>query len=314
MYVHSIIKSVIEKNIEKALQSINEVLEEGKDLENFLWEMIKHTKDILMYKVSKKVELYNDEEVKEIAEVAENVSKDELINIVYKLSELENKMRLSSQKTIIFETEIIKLCMNIDILGLEDRISNLEKRLENGEIKPAQRIEMPSGVVQPARQPEKVMMPKETPKTQEAKKQDVTPKKEEKAQEVKAEPLQTGEKMADWSKVLGKLKEHGKVMLYANLINTEAVALDDLTVSIRFNGGLTAFGKTFLEKPENMNEITKEVSMIFGKPMHIKLESVDTKAKKVEKAPVKQETKMVEETPEDILGDLDIPINYIEEE
>ena len=48
MYVHSIIKSVIEKNIEKALQSINEVLEEGKDLENFLWEMIKHTKDILM--------------------------------------------------------------------------------------------------------------------------------------------------------------------------------------------------------------------------------------------------------------------------
>ena len=70
MYVHSIIKSVIEKNIEKALQSINEVLEEGKDLENFLWEMIKHTKDILMYKVSKKVELYNDEEVKEIAEVA----------------------------------------------------------------------------------------------------------------------------------------------------------------------------------------------------------------------------------------------------
>ena len=314
MYVHSIIKSVIEKNIEKALQSINEVLEEGKDLENFLWEMIKHTKDILMYKVSKKVELYNDEEVKEIAEVAENVSKDELINIVYKLSELENKMRLSSQKTIIFETEIIKLCMNIDILGLEDRISNLEKRLENGEIKPAQRIEMPSGVVQPARQPEKVIMPKETPKTQEAKKQDVTPKKEEKAQEVKAEPLQTGEKMADWPKVLGKLKEHGKVMLYANLINTEAVALDDLTVSIRFNGGLTAFGKTFLEKPENMNEITKEVSMIFGKPMHIKLESVDTKSKKVEKASVEQETKVVEETPEDILGDLDIPINYIEEE
>ena len=209
MYLDSIIKSVIDKNIEKALQSINEVLEEGKDLENFLWEMIKHTKDILMYKVSKKVELYNDEEVKEIAEVAENVSKDELINIVYKLSELENKMRLSSQKTIIFETEIIKLCMNIDILGLEDRISNLEKRLENGEIKPAQRIEMPSGVVQPARQPEKVIMPKETPKTQEAKKQDVTPKKEEKAQEVKAEPLQTGEKMADWPKVLGKLKEHG---------------------------------------------------------------------------------------------------------
>lgn len=313
MYVHNIIKSIIEKDVESALKAISEVLEEGKDLENFLWEMIKHTKDMLMYKVSKKVELYNEEEVKEIAETAENVTKEELINIVYKLSELENKMRLSSQKTIIFETEIIKLCMNIDILGLEDRISNLEKRLENGEAKPVQRAETPSKAVQSTKQPEKVVMPKETPKTGEAKKQDVTLKKEGE-KEVQVKPLQTGEKVADWSKVLGKLKEHGKVMLYANLINTEAIALDDLTVSIRFNGGLTSFGKTFLEKPENMNEITKEVSMIFGKPMHIKLESVDTKVKKVEKVPVKQETKVVEETPEDILGDLDIPINYIEEE
>lgn len=280
IYVHNIIKSIIEKNIEHALQTVNEVLEEGKDLENFLWEMIKHTKDILMYKVSKKADLYNEEEIKRIAETAEKTSKEELINIVYKLSELENKMKQSSQKTIIFETEIIKLCMK----------------------------------------PETEQVVKETPKPQVVEKPKVaTLKKEETQKEepqaIQARPLQTGEKMSEWPKVLGKFKEHGKVMLYANLINTEAVALDDLTVAIRFNGGLTAFGKSFLEKPENMSEITKEVSMVFGKTMHIKLEDAGTKAKPEKKTPaIKKETKATQETPEDILGDLDIEINYIEEE
>ena len=275
--------------------------------------MIKHTKDILMYKVSKKIELYNKDEIKELEETAENVTKEELINIIYKLSELESKMKLSSQKTIIFETEIIKLCMNIDIIGLEDRISNLEKRLENGAIKSVSIAEEQKQEMKFEKQPEKVVIPQETPNVRIVEKKDVISNKE-KEQAVQAKPLQTGEKVTDWTKVLGKIKEHGKVMLYANLINTEAVALDDLTVSIRFNSGLTSFGKTFLEKPENMNEIIKEVSMIFGKTMHIKLESTDTKAKKTEKVLIKQETKMIEETPEDILGDLDIPINYIEEE
>ena len=41
-------------------------------------------------------------------------------------------MRLSSQKTIIFETEIIKLCMNQDTKALEERIENLEKKIQSG--------------------------------------------------------------------------------------------------------------------------------------------------------------------------------------
>lgn len=77
--------------------------------------MIKHTKDILLYKVSKKAGLYSEDEMKEIRELSETVSKEELINIIYKLSELEGKMKASSQKTIIFETEIIKLCVKMEV-------------------------------------------------------------------------------------------------------------------------------------------------------------------------------------------------------
>ena len=118
VYVNNIIKGIIDKDIESSLKAIEDILNEGKDLETFLWEMIKHTKDILMYKVSGKIDIYSEDERAKIEESAKNVSKEELINIIYKLSELENKMKMSSQKTIIFETEIIKLCVKLDTMRI----------------------------------------------------------------------------------------------------------------------------------------------------------------------------------------------------
>ena len=43
-----------------------------------------------------------------------------------------------------------------------------------------------------------------------------------------------------------------------------------MTVGIEFPNGLTSFGKTVLEKQENIKEITNLVSMASGKPMNIK--------------------------------------------
>ena len=43
-----------------------------------------------------------------------------------------------------------------------------------------------------------------------------------------------------------------------------------MTVGIEFPNGMTAFGKTVLEKPENVREISNLVSMACGKEMQIK--------------------------------------------
>ena len=64
-------------------------------------------------------------------------------------------------------------------------------------------------------------------------------------------------------------------MLYTNLLNTNAVEIDDMTVGIEFPKGITPFGKTVLEKPENKIEISNQVSIACGKTMQIKY--IDTK-------------------------------------
>ena len=316
VYVNNIITGIIEKDIEKSLNAMNEVLDEGKDLGNFLWEMIKHTKDILMYKVSKKNEIYSEEELKKITEISEKVSKEELINIIYKLSELESKMKLSSQKTIIFETEIIKLCVKQDVLGLEERIKKLEEVIKSGKISlnstPVSQVQSVQRVQNEAPVTKAYVPPVEnkafTEKMIESKKQNT--------KTVQSSNISNGTTITNWQGVLNDLKKKGKVMLYANLVNTEAIEVNDMTVAIRFYNGLNDFRERLLKQPEN-----KEISTMCGKTMQIKFEDASGIKQNVTLKPSVPELKEEKKTEistqeneeEDILSSLDIPINIIEE-
>jgi len=111
-YIYKITKSLIEKDSEKALETTEEVINEGKDLYNFLWEIIKYIKDILVLKSKGKLELYNKEELEKIKELSEKSTKEALFYLIKELSEVENDIKWSTQKTIMFQTEIIKLTVD----------------------------------------------------------------------------------------------------------------------------------------------------------------------------------------------------------
>ena len=55
--IKEIAGNLIEKEPEKSIDVTNTVISEGKDLDNFLWEIIKYIKDVLIYKTTKKLEL-----------------------------------------------------------------------------------------------------------------------------------------------------------------------------------------------------------------------------------------------------------------
>ena len=126
--------------------------------------------------------------------------------------------------------------------------------------------------------------------------------------------------MATWDNILSDLKKQGKVMLYANLVNTEAVQINDMTVSIKFYNGLNDFRKKLLNQPENMSVLTKEISIMCGKPMQIKFEEASESKQQIEKktsvSKIKEEPKIEtssKEDEDDILNSLDIDINIVDE-
>ena len=298
IYVHDIVKAIIQYDVDKALVTVNEVLEDGKDISNLLWEIIKYVKDILLYKATNHVELYSEEEKAKVKEISETVEKERLINLVYAFSELENEMKFSTQKSIIFQAGIIKLCSKLTVnhqagdSELEQRVEKIENYLRShtgnvnnyrqqpvgAEVKMAYNI--PASTIQTVSKNEK--------KTNSGPKKMETSTYSNKVEEY-------------WPQIVRDLKQNGKIVLYTNLMNTRAREINDMTVGIEFPNGLTSFGKTVLEKQENIKEITNLVSMASGKPMNIKY---------ITNAGNVGETK--EPNIKSIANDSDIPFHVIE--
>ncbi len=267
VYVHDIVDAIIQYDVDKALVTVNKVLEDGKDISNLLWEIIKYVKDILLYKATNHVELYNEEEKQKLKEISEKVEKERLINLVYAFSELENEMKFSTQKSIIFQAGIIKLCSKLTV-NHQAGDSELEQRVEKIENYLRSRTgNMNSYRQQPVGMEVKMAYNIPTSTTQ------AVPKNEKKTNSgpKKMETSTYSDKVEEyWPQIVRDLKQNGKIVLYTNLMNTRAREINDMTVGIEFPNGLTSFGKTVLEKQENIKEITNLVSMASGKPMNIK--------------------------------------------
>ena len=77
-YIKKLVKSIIEKQPEEAIETTNIVINEGKDLDNFLWEVIKYIKDTLIYKTTSSLELYSKEDIEYISKLAEKATKERL--------------------------------------------------------------------------------------------------------------------------------------------------------------------------------------------------------------------------------------------
>lgn len=304
-FVHSIINAIIEYDIDGALNSMEDILNQGKDLNNFLWEMIKYTKDILIYKSSGKVDLYSEEETNKIKDISEKVRKERLVQLIYKLSDLENDIKWSTQKTIMFQAGIIKLCSN-DIgsgADVEERLEKIETYLKSGKI---QVSNVSSNSTQSNQQNVsnigiQNMSSKSvgiSNKSINNVASDITNKKVSNSSKTYSTDLSKS-----WPKIVNDLKQNGKIVLYTNLVNTKAEQINDMTVGIRFPRGITAFGKTVLEKQDNIKEISSLVSMACGKDVQIKYIS-------------DVQNQVMKHNPEDdiqkLANDSNIPFNIIE--
>lgn len=264
-FVHNIIEAIIEYDVQKALENIDEVLNDGKDIINFLWEMVKYAKDLLIYKTLKKLELYSQEELEKIETLDKKTTKERLIDIIYNLSELENNMKWSTQKIIMFQAGIIKLCNEqaSNSNSLKERIEKIEKYLKSGKLVPNQSsVPNMSGMMHNVQN--NVRM---TSNIQE----NASKQSQSKQQMPKAQVRHYSNKTEEyWPQIVNDLKQNGKIVLYTNLMNTRAKELNDMTIGIEFPNGLTSFGKTVLEKQENIREISNLVSIACGKEMQIK--------------------------------------------
>ena len=269
--IHSVTSLIIKNDTVECLNKVNELLETGDDASNILWEIIKYLRDILLFKTSKNEGIYSKNEIEQISKISEEVSKERLIKLIYEFSKLENDIKWSSQKNIMFQAGIIRACNkdeNNGINEIEKRITDIEEKLRSGNIQ---------ANIQENRNQNNIKK-QDTIKEKNIEKNENI--KEEKAiYKIGTEDPKINE---EWANIINQFKSEGKIMIYTNLLNTKLTQINDLIIGIEFPNGLTAFGRTILEKNENMNELIKRISILFGQEMKVKLIDL-TKKEEVQK-------------------------------
>ena len=302
--VNLIMNNILDYNVNESIKSTEKVLSDGKDILNLIWEIIKYVKDILIYKTTGKLDIYTEKEIEQIKILSERSTKERLLDIIFSLSNLANEIKMTTQKSIMFEVGIMKLCIkkeeNQSINSAENNKINENTGINLDPIN--NRISNIETVLKKIINNQKVI-------NNNAKNVDNTSEKKQNSgikssgTNINLQNLMTeksdGKKVECWGKIVGELKETGKVMLYSNLANSNAIELNDMTVGINFPEGLTPFGKSVIGKSENISEISKLVSMEYGKPMQIRL--IDNSNAKNNEDPF-----------DNLAKGLDLPINIIE--
>ncbi len=269
-FINELINTVIDSDVEKALEVINKILENGNDINNLVWELIKYVKDILLYKTTNKTELYNEIEIEEIRKISDKLTKQELINLICKLSEVENEIKLSTQKTIILQAEIIKLCNK----SSSDSVNSSNSMQQNNNSNLEERVTKIENFLKAGNFSKKLQTNDDKDKFTQKNEKNISNFKK-----VENGITKIDGKLQDyWPKLVNNFKEQGKMFMYINLSGSVAKEINDMTLAIEFPNGINKVAKDFLERPDNKQILKETVHIASGKEMQIKY--IDTNQNK----------------------------------
>ncbi|SDB35614.1 DNA polymerase III subunit gamma/tau [Eubacterium oxidoreducens] len=122
----------------KAIKLLEEMVYRGRELPVFVADFTWYLRNLLLLQSTDQMEDALDvstENLMQMKEIAQQVEAATLIRYIKVFSTLLNDIRFSSQKRVLIEVAIIKLCrpqMEQNYDSLLQRISNLEKKIEQG--------------------------------------------------------------------------------------------------------------------------------------------------------------------------------------
>lgn len=244
---------VTEQNVVGCVGLIEEMMMAGRDLNQFVSEFIWYLRGLMLVDASSEGGELLDvsgEQLEQMNNEAKKVDVDTLIRYIRILSELSNQMRYSSQKRVLVEVTLIKLCkpqmdQTQDLSTLTNRIQAVEAQLEKGVV-----------VNQVAASPVA-----EEAKGEEAAKPKILPK---------ALPQDIEEVLKRWNEISVQYGNPGAMML----ASAKRVLSDNGTLLLQFTDKLNE--DFFMQNNKQELESLKTVIQnIIGKDVAIEVRTVD---------------------------------------
>lgn len=133
-----LLRQIINKDITGAIGTLDALVDEGREMGQMVNDFTWYLRNLLLMQSSDDMEDVLDmskENIEALKEEAQLVKPEVLMRYIRIFSELGNQVKYATQKRILIEIAIIKLCkpqMEKDYESVIDRIASIEAKLANG--------------------------------------------------------------------------------------------------------------------------------------------------------------------------------------
>ncbi len=133
-----LLRHVIEEKVLAAIQLLEELVIEGRELGQFVNDFTWYLRNLLLIQGCDEMEEILDvssENLAQLKEESQMIEPEVLMRYIRIFSELSNQVKYSSQKRILIEIALIKLCkpsMEKSTDSIADRLTKIEKQIAEG--------------------------------------------------------------------------------------------------------------------------------------------------------------------------------------
>lgn len=133
-----LLRYVLERDVLGCVQLLEEIVMQGRELTQFVTEFTWYLRNLMLVQASDNLEDVIDmstDNLKRLKEEAKLVELERIVRYIRIFSELSGQIRYASQKRILIEIALIKLCkpeMEVDQESVLERIRQVEDKVENG--------------------------------------------------------------------------------------------------------------------------------------------------------------------------------------
>lgn len=133
-----LLRKILEGDVTGSIQILEEMIRQGKEMGQFINDLIWYLRNLLLVMTASSDEDMIDvsSHTLELLEEEKNLADmNTLMRYIRVLSEASNRMRYETQKRVLVEITLIKLCrpaMEVNLDSVLDRIRVLEKKVEEG--------------------------------------------------------------------------------------------------------------------------------------------------------------------------------------